>query len=157
MKAEMKKLVAKIYESDQFTLEQAHKDFSSIQIIKCPYCEARAKLVTGKEIYPHRPDLYQLNFYQCKPCDAYVGCHKNGDGKQPLGRLANAELRKAKSEAHAMFDSIWRDKYMKRGSAYAWLADMLEIDPKDCHIGMFDVAMCNRVVEVSQSFYRQSK
>ena len=105
-------------------------------------------MVGGKEIYPHRPDLYSLNFYQCKPCGAYVGCHKTGDGKQPLGRLANAELRAAKSAAHAAFDPMWKDGKKKRGSAYAWLADALGIDKRDCHIGMFDVETCRRVVEI---------
>jgi len=114
----------------------------------CPYCGEKAKMVGGKEIYPHRPDLYQLNFYQCAPCDAYVGCHKTGDGKQPLGRLANAELRKAKSAAHAAFDPMWKDGKKKRGSAYAWLSDQLGIDKRDCHIGMFDVETCRRVVEI---------
>jgi len=114
----------------------------------CPYCWEKAKLVDGKAIYPHRPDLYSLNFYQCSPCGAYVGCHKTGDGKQPLGRLANAELRKAKSAAHAAFDPMWKDGKKKRGSAYAWLADNLGIDKRDCHIGMFDVETCRRVVEI---------
>lgn len=73
----------------------------------CSYCNKPAELVTGKEIYPHRPDLYPKKFWRCRPCTAYVGCHKPnagyGDGTRPLGRLANAELRAAKSAAHAAF------------------------------------------------------
>lgn len=75
----------------------------------CAYCGVRSKLVTGKDLYPHRPDLYSLNFYQCTPCDAHVGCHKGTPN--PLGRLANAELRKMKSAAHAVFDPIWKSRY----------------------------------------------
>lgn len=48
--------------------------------------------------------------------------------------------------AHAAFDPIWKSGQKKRGSAYAWLCDRLGIDKKDCHIGMFDVDMCKRVV-----------
>ena len=121
-------------------------------IVLCHYCRNPAELVSGEAIYPHRPDLFSKMFWRCLPCGAYVGCHKpnagQGDGSRPLGRLANAELRAAKSAAHAAFDPIWQEGIKKRGSAYAWLSDLLKIDPKDCHIGEFDVDMCRRVVSV---------
>lgn len=110
----------------------------------CPYCQKFSEQVTGAKIYPHRPDLYGKTFYLCEPCDAYVGCHPGTTN--PLGRLANAELRKAKNRAHAAFDPIWKSGQKKRGSAYAWLAEQLGIDGKDCHIGMMDVEMCKAVV-----------
>jgi hypothetical protein len=116
----------------------------------CPYCGAESKKVTGRAIYPHRPDLYRKTFYQCAPCDAYVGCHPGT--VKALGRLANAELRKAKSAAHRAFDDIWRNKHMSRSQAYSWLAASLGIEKKDCHIGMFDVDMCMHVVAVSESY-----
>lgn len=31
-------------------------------MVSCPYCGERAKLVTGKDLYPHRPDLYAKPF-----------------------------------------------------------------------------------------------
>jgi hypothetical protein len=114
--------------------------------VVCDYCGNGAQLVTGREVYPHRPDLYAKQFYQCKPCDAMVGCHPGTT--KALGRLANAELRRAKIYAHAAFDPIWKSGCKKRSSAYAWLADQLGINHQDCHIGMFDVDMCMRVVEV---------
>jgi hypothetical protein len=116
--------------------------------VYCPYCGKQAYLVGGSVIYPHRNDLAEKQFYQCKPCDAYVGCH---DGTvKPLGRLANTELRRAKMQAHSAFDPKWRNGEMKRASAYKWLAEQLKIDAKDCHIGMMDVDMCKRVVNVCQ-------
>ena len=114
--------------------------------VKCDYCGEDAELVTGKEIYPHRPDLYSKPFWECKPCKAYVGCHEGTERK--LGRLANAELRQAKSEAHKAFDPKWRRTTTSRKNAYRWLAEQLNIDFKKCHIGYFDVDMCNRVIEV---------
>mgnify|MGYP001068973319 CR=1 FL=1 len=123
----------------------------------CPYCDRAAALVTGAVIYPHRPDLFGLKFWQCEPCDAYVGCHKAGarvgpgvisDGTLPLGRLANAALRRAKSAAHAAFDPLWKSRVMKRREAYAWLAKELGISSANCHIGMFDVDACQAVVAV---------
>ena len=109
----------------------------------CPYCNQFSKLVTGKEVYPHRKDLFNLNFYQCNPCVAYVGTHKGT--VKPLGRLANAELRKSKSAAHRAFDPLWKLGDMKRKEAYKWLAVALGINASDCHIGMFDVSTCEDV------------
>lgn len=109
----------------------------------CQYCNQRSKLVDGSYIYPHRPDLSDLNFYICDGCDAYVGCHKGTI--EPLGCLANAELRKWKSIAHKAFDPLWRDGGMKRSQAYRELAEALNIEPEDCHIGMFSVEMCKGV------------
>src|SRR5690349_3681181 len=112
----------------------------------CPYCNRQAWLVAGSFIYPHRSDLHEKQFYLCRPCDAYVGCHFGTT--QPLGRLANAELRQAKIEAHAAFDRLWRGSSSRtRSHAYKWLAGKLGIAWKDCHIGMFDVEQCRRVVE----------
>ena len=75
-----------------------------METVTCPYCNNPAVLVGGDVIYPHRPDLYEKKFWQCDPCDAYVGCHRPGvgygDGTRPLGRLANAELREAKKNVH---------------------------------------------------------
>lgn len=120
-------------------------------MVACDYCKRPAELVTGREIYPRRPDLFRLHFWRCEPCGAYVGCHKaeggNGDGTKPLGRLANAELRAAKIRAHAAFDPLWRERGMKRHKAYGWLAERLGIQKSECHIGMMDVAMCERVVD----------
>ena len=110
----------------------------------CPYCGKFSKLVTGEQIYPHRKDLFNMSFYSCQPCDAYVGTHKGTI--KPLGRLANKELRIAKSAAHRAFDPLWKYGDMKRKEAYKWLAEVLSINVKDCHIGMFDIEMCEDVV-----------
>ena len=118
--------------------------------MKCPYCASSAEMVSGDVIYPHRPDLFDKNFWRCDPCGAYVGCHPVGpghDGTRPLGRLANAELRRAKQAAHAAFDPIWKNREMSRANAYRWLANRLAIPSADCHIGVFDIPQCKAVVE----------
>jgi len=117
----------------------------SVKVI-CPYCNSEAVLVTGAVIYPHRTDLYNKYFYRCEPCEAYVGCHLNT--QVPLGRLANAELRKAKLEAHNAFDPLWKSRKLTRTAAYAWLAEKLGIKVADCHIGMFDIPTCLLVVQI---------
>lgn len=119
----------------------------------CPYCASPARLVDSAEIYGGRS--YGMAWW-CKPCDAYVGTHRNSKRHAPLGRLANAELRRLKMKAHAAFDPLWQGKMRRDGcskaeartAGYAWLADRLGIAHKDCHIGMFDEALCLRVIEI---------
>jgi|WetSurMetagenome_2_1015567.scaffolds.fasta_scaffold1201624_2 hypothetical protein len=113
--------------------------------LKCPYCTNTAELVTGAVIYPRRPDLSHKLFWSCSPCGAYVGCHPGTSNS--LGRMANAELRQARSNAHAWFDRIWQAREMSRSKAYAWLAKRLGLPVEKAHIGMFDAEMCRRVVE----------
>lgn len=114
--------------------------------IKCDYCHRDAKRVTGKEIYPHRPELFGKQFWRCVPCGAYVGCHPGT--ANPLGRLANAELRREKQSVHRILDPLWKSGKMKRNEAYALLAKGLNIAPQNCHVGMFDVHTCQAAVAV---------
>jgi hypothetical protein len=46
------------------------------ETVHCPYCNGRAALLTGRDIYPHRGDLASKPFYVCRPCGAWVGCHQ---------------------------------------------------------------------------------
>jgi hypothetical protein len=112
----------------------------------CPYCEILARFSkTSAGVYGGR-DYGPIYF--CMPCGAWVGCHK--DTERPLGRLANAELRKAKQAAHAAFDPIWQFKEKTRRQAYAWLAAQLGIPAYKCHIGMFDVELCEKTAKISR-------
>lgn len=112
----------------------------------CEYCGNEADLVTGKDIYPQYPGLWNLWLWQCKPCKAHVGTHTNSKDHAALGRLANAELRKAKREAHAAFDPLWKNGQRSRKTAYKWLARKMGIDVNRCHIGWFDLDQCKMVV-----------
>lgn len=90
------------------TMRDALVKAGKLQPVLCPYCGRNAKLVNGFKIYKNRPDLAEKNFWLCKPCDAYVGCHTpnryNSFSKcEPLGRLADKLLRRAKSDAH----NVW--------------------------------------------------
>ncbi len=132
-------------------------EFPPVKI--CEYCGQLAKLVTGNTIYPHRMELSKLNFWLCETCDAYVGCHKpnakyNIIGTEPLGRMANAELRAARTNAHEAFDPMWKSKKMTRTKAYSILAKFLKIKDVDCHIGNFDVEQCNRIINSRVKLWR---
>lgn len=117
----------------------------------CPYCSAEA---VHHETSDH---IYGRNYgpvWMCAPCGAWVGCH--GVSKRPLGRLANAALRKAKQQAHAAFDPLWQAKMRRQGcgkhearsKGYAWLSQQMGLPPADTHIAMFDEAQCAQVVAI---------
>ncbi|MGN1370618.1 MAG: DUF3268 family zinc-finger domain-containing protein [Aristaeellaceae bacterium] len=117
--------------------------------VYCDYCGSRAQYVDSKVIYGRSYGM----IYLCKPCDAYVGVHRGTD--VPLGRLANAELRKWKCAAHDAFDPIWKNKRMTRNAAYLWLSDQLGIPSKQTHIGMFDVPTCKKVVQICNQWRQE--
>lgn len=128
----------------------------------CPYCNLPSVLTDSSVIYGRSYGP----IYLCGPCKAYVGCHKGTT--EPLGRLADAELREWKKRAHSAFDPIWQGavalaiaanggpkrglKHKARSGAYARLAAALSIPFADCHIGMFDVDKCKAVVQVCSAW-----
>jgi len=119
--------------------------------LECQYCGRTAYLIDSAELFEKSYGMV----WACQPCGAWVGVHK-GDGKnRPLGTLANAETRHARKMAHSRFDPIWQSrlgkgkaKWKVRSGAYAWLAEHLGIPTDQCHIAMFDLKTCVRVVEV---------
>lgn len=114
--------------------------------VVCPYCGATAQRVTGETLYPHLTEFAQHRFYACLPCGAYVGTYIGT--WRPLGHLADRALRTARREAHEAIDQFWKRRQMPRTSVYGWLSRVLKIPEKRCHIGMFDVKTCRRVVDL---------
>lgn len=120
--------------------------------VTCHHCGNPAKLVSGQQIYATVTHLHRKWFWQCLPCGAHVGTHKNSKRHVPLGRLANKDERLWRSRAHAVFDPLWQNKKYnwRRPDLYAVLAKHLEIPFDQCHIGLFDVEQCKRVVKFCQ-------
>lgn len=113
----------------------------------CPYCGERTVFVSSSEVYFGKD--YGM-IYLCRPCQAWVGTHKNSS--RALGRIANAELRVYKQKAHACFDRLWKPwRFIipsARNIAYTWLSLRLRVPISRCHIGMFDVEECKHVVDL---------
>ena len=117
--------------------------------MKCPYCGAEVVLKDASYVYHTHKSEKWGKVWVCSnfpKCSAYVGCHKGTS--LPLGRLANERLRTLKMEAHKQFDPIWKSGLMSRKQAYGWLANMLHIPFEECHIGMFDIKMCQKVIHL---------
>jgi hypothetical protein len=115
---------------------------------ECPNCGSAVKLVSNAAIYGREYGEWAWA-YKCDSvdCDSYVGLHPFTS--IPLGTLANPATREARKRAKAAFNPLWEGRRMKRREAYAWLAKALGIsNVGECHIGWFDIAMCDRVVAV---------
>lgn len=115
----------------------------------CQYCGGKVEIVRNSAIYGRDYGEWPWA-YRCTCCHSYVGMHPFT--AIPLGTLANAATREARKKAKAAFNPLWQGKCMSRTEAYQWLASALGIaNVEECHIGWFDVAMCERVViEISK-------
>ena len=124
--------------------------------MKCPYCGNKAKLVKGTEIYCGFKNLADKWFWECLPCSAHVGCH--GKTTNALGSLARIDLRQQRITAHHYFDRIWGAQRRSRKVAYQMLCRELDLPHTECHIAMFDmetctkvIALCNAQIEIEKS------
>lgn len=94
-------------------------------------------------------------FYGCiryPACDASHGAHEDGT---PLGVPANKETRQARIDAHNTFDLLWKGatntgRRAARRDAYRWLRDKLGLSKDECHIGLFNVETCKKVITICE-------
>lgn len=115
--------------------------------IFCTGCnkDVIAQLTNGEEMYPQRKDLYDIPFWICDTCKAFVGCHwKTNQPTKPLGVLATQELKDARKSIHAVLDPFWRSGKIGRGRAYAYVSNRIG---KEYHNGEI------RSVEEARSIY----
>ena len=121
------------------------------KVVICPYCGNPAEWTENKAIYGRNFGKSYMCYY-CKPCDAYVGCHKNS--RTPLGTMANKELRMWRMRAHKKIDSLWKHGYMKRKEVYAILKTIFG---QEIHIAEADVETCRRIVKMDWERIKETK
>jgi hypothetical protein len=126
----------------------------------CRYCQQAVPLLRhGDAGYPYHHDYGPT--WTCVRCQAWVGCHPGTEN--PLGGLANAELRRLKMEAHAVFDPLWQRKMVRdqcsksraRKAGYAWLSQQLGIPPEQTHIGYMNEDECRRVIDICNRIWHK--
>lgn len=75
------------------------------QVLTCPYCGSEAHLKDSAMIYGKSFGMvYLCDRYPF--CDSWVGVHKGTTN--PLGTMADSELRELRKNAHVLFDRLWR-------------------------------------------------
>lgn len=117
----------------------------------CPYCQKKARWCDNAERYGRR---YGTSYmcYWCKDCDAYVGCRNNT--KQPLGTMADKELRELRMTAHGLFDPMWKGGGMSRTEAYNFLKNNFG---REIHMGESDVKTCREIINFLQSLNNKTQ
>lgn len=122
----------------------------------CPHCAGGGEVVFTRNSIKYSREYGDWPWcYICLDCYAHVGVHYGT--AIPLGTLANQKTADARKAAHQAFDPLWKEGSLSRTKAYALLAESLEIDRSDCHISWFDVATCNRVVEIAEKINGKPK
>lgn len=111
----------------------------------CKYCMAITDFVDSAEVYSRSYGM----IYLCRPCNAYVGVHKNSN--KAKGSVANHWCRELRKAAHQLFDDKWKSGAMTRTQAYKWLSGKLNIPLNECHIGMFEPDKCREVIELCKN------
>ena len=77
-------------------------------------------------------------------CQAAHGAHPDG---KPMGVPANAETKKARMAAHAVFDAYWKKLGLSKTQGYKLLQDIMGMSAAEAHIANFDKAQCETLVE----------
>lgn len=119
---------------------------STMDLDVCPYCKDPVTDATGAQVYPHRPDLRDIQMKVCWPCAAWVGCHTKTN--EPKGTVAKAGLRSARITAHKHFDELWQSGKMSRSAAYRWLQEKFGTD--EIHIGWMTKEQCYETIGYCQ-------
>lgn len=107
----------------------------------CCYCQSRVVIKHHTEVYGKVYNEWPW-LYGCTKCDAQVGMHPFTN--LPLGTLADRPTRQARILFKNRFNTLWKGGAMDRTKAYRKLAKTMNIPFKDCHIGYFSIADCER-------------
>lgn len=115
----------------------------------CPDC-GKVRSMTFR-IGPYGFYWQCMNFNQPRPCPGRVAARRDGSLK---GTPADQATRQARIRAHAAFDPLWQaaPSHKRRGGErrkmYRWLQDAMALSAHECHIAKFNVAQCERVIEL---------
>ena len=109
--------------------------------ILCPHCGVEANYVDSEVVYNGKS--YGM-IYLCSnfpTCDARTSARGKG---RPVGTLARYSLRKLRKQCHARLDPLWKEGKMGRSKAYAFLAQLMNLQPEVAHVGQFNQSQCQR-------------
>lgn len=102
---------------------------------------------------------YEQHFYGCSrfpECSGTHGCHKDG---RPKGTPTNKAGKKARIKAHSIFDQLWKPdsplgpRRLRRSDAYTWMRKAMKLSSSEAHIGMFDIAQCEQLIQLVYRHY----
>ena len=124
--------------------------------MRCPYCGSPVVFRSADGIYHENKENTML--YVCSrypECDAYVRVHKGT--KNPVGSLADPNLRALRREAHRYFNRLYETGLMDKRNAYQWLADIVSAPMSEAHIGHLGEYYCRQVIQESKKMLEDRK
>ena len=124
--------------------------------IYCCNCnkDVNVILTNGEEVYPHRKDLYKLNFYKCIHCSNFVGCHKSySKVPKPLGVIASKEIKEKRIIIHNIIDPLFLSGKINRKELYKIISDRLGYTYHTANIKTIEEA--NKVLQIVYSIQSQ--
>lgn len=114
------------------------------QRVVCQYCGRNAVLIPANQL--RNPPLHVEYLYYCSHCNAWVAAHSKT--KEPMGILADGNLRRLRYEAHKAIDSVWQSGLMSKTDVYCWLSSSMGIPREKTHIGSFNEHNCREVIRL---------
>jgi len=130
----------------------------------CDYCGQKATLArTGDTAYPYREDHGPV--WICIACQAWIGIHSRSTRNVPLGRLADAALREAKSRLHDALEPLVAAKvrrdavnlFSARAKALHWVATELDFDPVPPSIHDMTSDQCQQALRYVEAFVQSRR
>ena len=115
--------------------------------IQCPYCNSPAILRPASWVHGNSKQSKGKHLYVCRnwpSCDSYVAAHEFN--LQPMGILANGNLRHKRILAHKALAKYQKITKMDRWATYLWLEGKLGYDAQSTHIGLFSEKTCDEVI-----------
>jgi hypothetical protein len=100
-------------------------------------------------------DRYQEGraFWRCSRFPSCLGTHgAHADGR-PLGIPGDRATNKARLDAHAIFDRLWKERFVPdRDAAYAWLRSVMRMNEEAAHFARFSIGECERAADFAIAF-----
>lgn len=118
--------------------------------VRCGECSSLMQLVDAGH-----GDRFQEGraFWQCSRAPRCAGVHGAHPDGSPMGIPADRETNRARFEAHAAFDRLWRDRIFEtRDDAYAWLRGVMGLSADAAHFAKFDAGACKKATRFCQEF-----
>jgi hypothetical protein len=101
----------------------------------CRYCRSPVHLVSAEKVFPGTN--LSANLYFCEGCGARVGVHE-GTG-EPVGYLADAELRRWRRVLHQALDPLRREARWYPEPVHELIQDALDVPEERAHVAMLSI------------------
>jgi hypothetical protein len=125
----------------------------------CDYCGERARLLhAGDDGYPYLENHGPL--WVCLGCQAWIGVRPRSKQNPPLGRLADAALRDAKSRLHDALEPLVAAKMRRdgvnpfeaRGKAMKWVIATAGLEASSPSIHVLSLEQCEQAIRCIDDF-----